>query len=131
MTDNAPAAAPDDVRLLAGELATVCGVLSEIATIWRRAWQSRPDLPLGLPGRLQDAASQLAADVRELADAGPGQAQGGARSAASRLSVLRNEIASVQAVTCGPGTPPIGDAALWDEVNTALRQAASHLPAAS
>lgn len=41
MTDNAPAAAPDDVRLLAGDLATVCGTLSEIATAWRRAWQSR------------------------------------------------------------------------------------------
>lgn len=131
MSDNVPAAAPDDVRLLASELAIVCGSLSEIATIWRRSWQSRPDLPLGLPGQLQDAASQLAADLRELAGADPGQAPGGVLSAASRLSALRDEIASAQALTCGPETIPIGDAPLWADVNAALHRAAGHLPDAS
>lgn len=129
MSDNVPAAAPDDVRLLASELATVCGSLSEIATIWRRSWQSRPDLPLGLPEQLQD--SQLAADLRELVGTGPGQAPGGMLSAASRLSALRDEIASAQTLTCGPETIPIGDAALWADVNAALHRAAGHLLAAS
>jgi len=131
MTGNATATAPDDARLMGGELAIACGALSEIATTWRRAWPGRQDLALGLPGRLQDAASQLAADIRELASAGPGQAPGGAPPVASRLSALRDDIASAQAVTRGPGMLPIGDAALWDQVSAALHRAASRLPAAS
>jgi hypothetical protein len=67
-TQNAAAALRDDARLLAGDLYRVCGALSEIATCWRRAWQSMPELPLDLPLRLHDATRQLAADMRELAE---------------------------------------------------------------
>jgi hypothetical protein len=127
-TQDAAAAARDDVRLLAGDLAQVSGTLSEIATTWRRAWQSRPDLPLGLPVRLQDTARQLAADIQDLASAGPGQPPDRALCVASQLSALKDDIASAQAMTCGPGIPPAGDAALWADLSAALERAGNQLP---
>ena len=126
--DNTAATMPDGARLLALDLATVSGTLEEISTTWRRAWLSRPELPLRLPLRLQDTARQLTADIRELADAGPRQAPGLALSVTSRLSALREGVASAQAMTCGPGMPPAGDARLWDCLNSALRRASSRLP---
>jgi hypothetical protein len=127
-TQDAAAALRDDAQLLAGDLYRVCGALSEIATCWRRAWQSRPELPLDLPLRLHDTTRQLAADIRELADANPGQPPDLALSLASRLSALTDGIASAQAMTCGPGTPPAGDAALWDDISAALERAGNQLP---
>jgi hypothetical protein len=62
--DNTAAAMPDGARLLALHLATVSGTLEEISTTWRRAWLTRPELPLRLPLRLQDTARQLTADIR-------------------------------------------------------------------
>ncbi|MDA8318634.1 MAG: hypothetical protein M0030_02310 [Actinomycetota bacterium] len=122
--DNTAAAMPDGARLLALDLATVSGTLEEISTTWRRAWLTRPELPLRLPLRLQDTARQLTADIRGLDDAGPGRAL----SVTSRLSALRDGVASAQAMTCGPGMPPAGDARLWDCLNSALRRASSRLP---
>jgi hypothetical protein len=127
-THDAAAAARDDVRLLAGDLAYISGTLSEIATMWRRAWQSRPDLPIGLPVRLQDTTRQLAVDIQELASAGQGQPPGRALFVASQLSALKDDITSAQAMTCGPGMPPAGDAALWNDLSAALNRAGNQLP---
>ena len=127
-TDNTAAATPDGARLLALDLVTVSGTLEEISTTWRRAWLTRPELPLRLPLRLQDTARQLTADIRGLADAGPRQAPGQTLSITSRLSALRDGVASAQAMTCGPGMPPAGDARLWDCLNSAVNRASSRLP---
>lgn len=127
-TDNAAEAITDGARLLAFDLARVSGALEEIATTWRRAWPARPELPLRLPLRLQDAARELAADARGLAAADPPQAPGGGLSVTSRLSALENGVASAQAMTRAPGMPPAGDAGLWDYLDTALRQAGTRLP---
>lgn len=126
-TDNTAAAMPDGARLLAFDLARVSGALEEIATTWRRAWPTRPELPLQLPLRLQDTARQLAAGVRELAAECPAQSADRVRSVASRVSALQDCLASAQAMTCGHGTPPAGDAGLWDYLNAALDRAGSQL----
>ncbi len=65
-----PLTPPDDVQLLAWDLAAVSGRLSEIATTWRRAGACRPGLPLAHPQRLADTARQPAADTWSLAGAG-------------------------------------------------------------
>ena len=122
---NAPAAAGNCARLLADDLACVRGALAEIATTWRRARQTRPDIPVGVPARLQDAAGQLAADIRMLASGDPAP---GLAPVASRLRALRDDIVSARAITCGPGMPPAGDAVLWDALSTAMRRAESRLP---
>ena len=123
-TDNAAEAITDGARLLAFDLARVSGALEEIATTWRRAWPTRPELPL----RLQDAARALAADARGLAAADSPQAPGGGLSVTSRLSALENGVATAQAMTRAPGMPPAGDAGLWEYLDTALRQAGTRLP---
>lgn len=127
-TQNAPLAVRDDVQLVVDDLARVSGALSEIATCWRRASQSRPELPLRLTVQLQDSTHQLAADIRALASAGPGQPPDLALSVASRLSALKDDIASAQAMTCSPGMAPAGDAGLWEGLNAALGRAGSQLP---
>src|SRR5260370_39764887 len=96
---------PDDIRLLAHDLARVSGVLEEIATAWRRAWPTRPELPLRLPVRLQDTARQLTADIRGIAATGPGQAPRRAMSGTSPPSAPQASSASAQAMTCGPAVP--------------------------
>jgi len=126
-TDRAAAAIPDSTQLLALDLASVSGTLEEIATTWRRAWPTRRELPLSLPLRLRDDARQLAADAQELA-AGSQQAPRRGLAVASRLSALEDGIASAQAMTLGPGIPPVGDAGLWDSLNSALRRAGTRLP---
>lgn len=88
-----PVAVGHGARLLALDLAGVSGALEEIGTTWRRAWLTRPELPLRLALRLQDTARQLAADVRELGDAGPGQARARALSVTSRLCALQDGLA--------------------------------------
>ncbi len=120
-----------DVQPLAWDLACVSGTLIEIATTWRRAWQDMPQLPLGLPLRLQDAARQLAAAARPLGDDGPGWVPGQAEILAGQLSALCAQAAAARAITCGPGGPGIGDALLWDSVSAALDRAAARLPVTS
>jgi len=128
-TQEARAARPD-FDGVAWDLATVSGALSEIATTWRRAVPSRPDLPLDLPQRLADMARRLAADIRTLAVAGapeaeaPGQdtAPGLPRSVAIRMSALSQGADYAQAITSGGGTADVGDAPLWELLRPALRR---------
>jgi hypothetical protein len=121
MTDTQATLMPahDDVELLVRDLDWVCGVLSEIATVWRRAQTYLPDLPPGIPVRLQDAARQLTAGVRSLAAAGPGQPSDLALRAAGELFALKDDIASARAKTNGPGIPDLGDARLWESLSAA------------
>ena len=87
-----------DLELLSHDLASVYGTLSEIATVWRRAREDWPELPLRLPLQLQDATRQLAVSAQALVDAGPGQPPEVAFWLARRLSALRNDISLAQAV---------------------------------
>ena len=129
MTDTQATLLPahDDVQLLVQELDGACGVLSEIATVWRRAQSYLPELPPGIPMRLQNAARQLAAGVQSLAAAGPGQPPDLALRAAGELFALKDDIASARAMTNGPGLPDLGDAGLWESVTAALGRAGSQL----
>jgi hypothetical protein len=56
----------DDIRLLLADLAGICGTLSEIATIWRRASPYLPGVPAILSEQLHDAARQLAARRQDI-----------------------------------------------------------------
>jgi len=122
---------------VAWDLATVSGALSEIATTWRRAVPSRPDLPLDLPQRLADMARRLAADIRTLAatgvpeTAGASEAAGAAgqdpapglpRSVTIRMSALSQGADYARAITSGGGTADVGDAPLWELLRPALRR---------
>ena len=119
----------DDAQLL-WDLASISGTLSEITTVWRRAKRYRPELPLILPGQLHDTASQLAADVRALADAGPVQASDLALAVADRFSALQEGINSAQAITCGPSVPKVGDDRLWESLRGPLRRTGTQLTGA-
>ena len=77
--------------------------------------------------RLESAARHLAAAVQALADAGTGQPPGLALSVAGRLSALKDDIASAQAMTCGAGIPPVGDGQLWEHIDSAMRRAGTRL----
>ena len=101
-------AARDDARLPVRDLDWVCGTLSEIATVWRRALSYLPELPPGIPVRLQDTARQLAAELVPLAEAGPGQPADLAVRAAGRFFALEDDIACARAMTDGPGIPDLG-----------------------
>jgi hypothetical protein len=116
-------------RRLLADLAAICGTLSEIATVWRRARPYLPELPLVLPLQLQDAARQLAADIRSLAGDGPVQPAGRALSAADRFGSLQQGIALARAMTCGPGIPQVGDARLWESLSALLCRAGTQLAA--
>lgn len=96
-------------------------------TTWRRAWRDLPPLPLGLPLRLQDAARRLTAAAGGLDDDGSGWVPGQAERLTGQLSALRAQAAAAQAITCGPGSPGIGDALLWESLGAALDQAAARL----
>jgi len=111
-TQDTPTPRHDEVQLLLRDLDRVCGTLSEIATVWRRAKPYLPGLPLILPVQLQQTARQLAADIQVLGES-PGQCPGPAQSAAHRFSVLKQDMACAQAMTCGPGLPEVGDGRLW------------------
>ena len=129
MTDTQATLMPaqDDVQLLVRDLDWVCGTLSEIATVWRRALAYLPDLPPSIPVRLQDAARQLTAGAQALAAAGPGQPPDLALRAAGELFALRDDIASARAMTNGPGIPDLGDARLWESLSAALDRAGNQL----
>ena len=115
----------DDFDLMAWDLATVSGALSEIATTWRRARSCRPDLPLVLPQRLADMAGELAADARSLA--ARGQARDLALSVSLRMSALTEGVAYARAITSGPDASAVGDAPLWEFLHPALRRTDSRL----
>ncbi len=119
-TQSSLVTARGDVQLIAWDLATASGALSEIATTWRRARARRPDLPLGLPQRLADTARHLAADARLLTGNGHGEAPGIPESLARQMSALREDVAAARAMTRGPGDSGVGDAGLWESLGPAL-----------
>ena len=121
----------DDFTLLAWDLATVSGVLREIATTWRRAMASRPDLPLDLPQRLADTAEGLAADATSLAGTGQESAAGLPVSFASRMSALSAGAAHARTLTSGSGAACVGDAPLWDILGPALDRTGNRPAAAA
>jgi len=126
-TLDPPVSWHDGAPFLLADLAVICGTLSEITTVWRRARPYLPGLPLMLPVQLQDAARQLAADIRALAGDSPAQPPARALSAADQFGALRQSIASARAMTCGPGIPQVGDARLWESLSASLRRAGTQL----
>lgn len=112
-----------DLHLLARDLGCISGTLTEIATVWRRARQYRPDLPLGLPLRLEAAARQLTAITDDLAWAGPSQRPPLALLLTGQMSALERDAAAAEAMTCGADIPPVGDAGLWKYLGAAMQQA--------
>jgi hypothetical protein len=121
----------DDFTLMAWDLATVSGGLSEIATTWRRALPSRPDLPLDLPQRLAADADRLAADARSLAATGQEAAAGLPVSVATRMHALSAAAAYARTLTSGRGEAFVGDTPLWDFLGPALDRADSRVAAAA
>lgn len=115
-----------DLELLSHDLASVHGTLSEITTVWRRAHQDWPQLPLRFPLQLQDATRQLAVSAQALVDAGPGQPPEVALWLARRLSALRNDISAARALTRETEIS-VGDAALWDHLGEPLRRAGDRI----
>jgi hypothetical protein len=118
----------DGAQLLLRDLACISGTLGEITTVWRRAMPYLAELPLILPVQLQDAARQLAADIRALPD-NPAQSPDQALSAVARFSALQQSITSAQAITCGPGLPDLGDGRLWESLRALLHRAGTQLAA--
>jgi hypothetical protein len=119
--------ASEDARLMAEDLSSVSGKLSEIATVWRRSLPYLPELPLGLPVRLQEAASQLAADVRALEDDAPVKPPDLALRVGEQLFALAGDIAAARVMTRGPGIPDLGDARLWETISADLQRVGSEL----
>jgi hypothetical protein len=121
----------DDFKLLAWDLAMVSGGLREIATTWRRALPSRPDLPLDLPQRLADLAERLAAEVTSLARTGQEAAAGLPESLAERMSALSAGAAYARTLTSGRDAACVADAPLWDFLGPALDRTGSRPAAAA
>jgi hypothetical protein len=128
-TPDLPASCRDDARLLLADLAVICGTLSEIATVWRRAGPYLPGLPVILPERLHDAARELTAGIQALADAGPGQCPDPPLHAADRFRGLEQDIAAARAMTCGAGIADVGDRGLWQSLSGPLHRAGTRLTA--
>jgi hypothetical protein len=116
-----------DFQPLARDLGRMSGALSEIATVWRRAHQCRPDLPLALPLQLEATTHQLA---RLADDVGQDPANGPdlALLMTEQMSALERDIAAARAMTCGADIPPVGDAGLWERLGAAMQQARARVP---
>lgn len=117
----------EGLQLLSGDLGCICGALREIATVWRRAHQSRPELPLARPAELERATHEVAASAKALAGAGFGQPPELAFSVAGQLTALRTDLRQVEAITCRADLPRLGDAELWANAGAALQQAGNRL----
>jgi hypothetical protein len=126
-TQDTPTTRHDEAQLLLRDLARVSGMLSEIATVWRRAKPYLPGLPLILPLQLQETARQLDADIQALAGEGTCQFPGPAQSAEHRFSVLKQGTACARAMTSGPGLPELGDGRLWESLSISLHRAEAEL----
>jgi hypothetical protein len=122
---------PDDFTLMAWDLATVSGGLSEIATTWRRALPSRPDLPLDLPQRLAVEAERLAADALSLAGTRQQAAAGLPVSVVTRMRSLSAAAAYARTLTSDRGDAFVGDTQLWDFLGPALDRAGRRLTGAA
>lgn len=98
-----------DLHLVLGDLSTLSGQLEELATMWRRqcrAANSWPDMPHAFPQGPRGAADRLAGTLRDLAGAGPSQAQHLTSSAAAQLSALDADIAAALARSSGGSAQP-------------------------
>ena len=113
----------EDAQFLLRELACVSGTVSEIMTMWRRARPFRPELELGRLTRLQDAARQLAAEIRAAAAAGQHPAAG----LAGRFPALEESVVAARTLASGPDISGVGDHGLWGSVVLALRRAETRL----
>ena len=118
--------APDDLQLLIHALTSMPGGFSEVATVWRRLRPSRPDLPLGVPLRLERSALQVQETAEGLHRAGPREWPALLAKVTAQLAVLDAGITAASALTCGPGIPPAGDAGLWSLLRAAMSQARLH-----
>jgi hypothetical protein len=112
-----------DLQLLARDLGCISGPFTEIATVWRRARHCRPDLPLGLPLRLESAARHLTGISDDIAWSEPSQRPPLAFQLAEQMSALERDVAAAEAMTCGADIPPVGDAGLWTYLGAAMQQA--------
>jgi hypothetical protein len=118
------AAARKDADLMVTELMSVCGVLEEMATLWRRAGLFGPESSSGSPVNLQQAARGLADTVLALPDADCGQHQALAFSAVTQLTALESNAALAAAATGGHHPE---HAAMWAAIQGRLHQAGKHL----
>lgn len=118
-----PVSEHSGARLLMRELARIAGVLTEVATAWRRAALDSGALPLGLPLRLGEATQRLSATAAALACAEPGESLGLAVSASGQLAVLRNGIAGARDLARGDGRPATGDDLLWEDIGATMDRA--------
>jgi hypothetical protein len=123
--------AGDDFRLMAHDLRGMSAAFSEIATVWRRAHQCRPELPLGLPVHLEAATRRLARIADDLAGVAPGDRPALAFPVTEQMSALERDVAAAKAMTCRAGIPPIGDTGLWERLEGAMRQARARVDRAT
>jgi|HubBroStandDraft_4_1064222.scaffolds.fasta_scaffold192717_1 hypothetical protein len=116
-----------DLQLLSCDLACVCGALREVETVWRRAHEFRPELPLSLPVQLEDATRELAASAGLLVDAGFGQPPDLAFSMAAHWAALRRDISKAAVMTGEAGSAQLGDSRLWSYIGAAMHRAGNRL----
>lgn len=110
--------------VVATDLSRVCGLLEEVATLWRRARIYGPQSSPVAPGRLQDAARSLADALRLLPDADSREHPALAFAAVAQLAALENNAVRAAAITADCH---LGDAGIWAAVEGALLQAGKQL----
>jgi hypothetical protein len=98
---NHQAAARRDADLVITDLGRVCGLLEEVATLWRRAGFCGHQSSPCSPGNLQDAAGRLAEEVRALPEAKCEERPVLAFSVMTQLAGLEVDAAFAAAVTGG------------------------------
>jgi hypothetical protein len=105
--------------LVAADLSRICGLLEEVATLWRRAQlYGQQSSPIA-PGSLQDAARSLADALRLLPDADSRERPALTFAAVAQLGALENNAARAAAMTADCR---LGDAGIWAAVEGALLQ---------
>ena len=118
------AAARQAADLAATDLNRVCGLLEEVATLWRRARLYRQQSSPVAPGNLQDAARSLADALRLLPEADAREQPALAFTAVAQLGALENGAARSAAMTAGCR---LGDAGIWAAVEGTLLQVGNQL----
>ena len=118
------AAARQAADLAATDLNRVCGLLEEVATLWRRARLYRQQSSPVAPGNLQDAARSLADALRLLPEADAREHPALAFTAVAQLAALENGAARSAAMTAGCR---LGDAGIWAAVEGTLLQVGNQL----
>jgi hypothetical protein len=106
------------------DLIRACGVLEEVATVWRRAGLFRQQPSSCSPANLQDAARKLAALLRALPDTDSGERRALVCSAETQLAIIEKDVVHAAAVTTGRR---IGDAEMWATIQGLLQRAGEQL----